>query len=280
MLAPRTCMLCPWSLLIPAAASIATAIETQDQRVLCSDRGRRKLAGVHQQMAGLPEPGACIARERGSVEDEDAEFAAEIRAVLREERLRSENAACSGREAVPGGFGHAGGVYRGVNPPRLREYVQPNGSEQQKHGSSADEDAEFAAEIRAALREEQLCGGSLSSSGREGGLGQFIHEGFSHSDGSYGGDRVGRPPEIGGPLWADQGRLFQRRRGARAGLQNHQEQSQETDMDLHDEDVGPGVDHSAELSALHAAQLRARIDELCAGNKRGKGSKTAALGVP
>ncbi|CAL8470006.1 g9548 [Coccomyxa elongata] len=232
-------------------------------------KGRRKLAGVHQQTAGLPEPGACVAREQGSVEDEDAEFAAEIRAVLREEQLRSENAACSGREAVPGGFGLAGGVYRGVNPPRLREYVQPDSTERQKHGSSADEDAEFAAEIRAALREEQLCGGRLSSSGREGGLSQVIHEGFSHSDGSYGGDRVGRPPETGGPLWADQGRLFRRRRGARAGLQNHQEQSQETDMDLLDEDIGPGIDHNAELSALPAAQLRARIDEVCAGNKRG-----------
>ncbi|BDA44020.1 Uncharacterized membrane protein At1g75140 [Coccomyxa sp. Obi] len=231
-------------------------------------KNRRKLAGAHQELAGLPTPNTRVAPEQGSVEYEDAEFAAEIRAVLREERLRSDNAACSGREAVHGGSGLAGGVYRGVNHPRLMEYPQPDGSEHQKHGSAPDEDAEFAAEIRAALREEQLGGSTLSSSGREAGLGQVIHEGFGRSDGSYGGDRVGRPPETGGPLWVDQGRLLLRRRGAGASFQNHQEQCEETDMDLHDKDDGPGVDNNAELAALHAMELRARIDEICARNKR------------
>ena len=51
-------------------------------------------------------------------------------------------------------------------------------------------------------------------------------------------------------------------------FQNHQEQCEEIDMDLHDKDDGPGVDNDAELAALHAMDLRARVDEICARNRR------------
>ena len=254
--------------MIPAAASMPNCYKTQGQMLSYSGRGRRKLAGGQHHLAGLPEPIARVAREHGSVEDEDAEFAAELRAALREERLRSGNAACSGCEAVDNGVGLAGGVSTGAKHPQMREYPQPDSSERQEHCSAADEDADFAAEFRAALREQQLRSSILSSSGRAGVFGQVIHEGLSRANGSHRGDRVEMPPESAGPLWADQRRLLLRRRGAGAEVEYYREQSAGIHMDLHKRDNVPGVGFNAELAAEHATALRARIEELCAGSKQ------------
>lgn len=75
-----------------------------------------------------------------------------------------------------------------------------------------DEDAEFAAEIRAAFLLEERRGsrdeGSCLPLQRN-----VVYEGFGHGGGGLRGNDLTSPPEIGGPVWLQQGgQLLKRRR--------------------------------------------------------------------
>ncbi len=133
--------------------------------------------------------------------------------------------------------------------------------------SNEDEDAEFAAEIRAAYESEQRGGVGARSRGPEALLGPVVHEGFGSGGGSYRGDNLGNPPETGGLLWPGQEVLRLRRRGAELGEIEGDEGA--------DEGVfarAEGLNSSAEnrrVLGLTTGELQARTAALCATADRG-----------